>query len=139
MGIHMHISSTLHQAYTGSILVVVVVVVVVVVLPLSLSIIIFIILIIFIRIIIFIICIIVIIIFVIIIVIIIIVVIISSTLHQAYTGAGISAAVVGQAAILRTRISTPHPHYRAPCMKYLEGSARLIYLYHPREYVILGP
>ena len=27
----------------------------------------------------------------------------------------------------------PHPHYRAPCMKYVEGSVRPIYLYPPEH------
>ena len=34
----------------------------------------------------------------------------------------------------------PHPHYRAPCMKYVEGSIRPIYMCRPRrKYVIPGP
>ena len=33
----------------------------------------------------------------------------------------------------------PRPPYRAPCMKYVEGSGRPIYLYRPRKYVIPGP
>ena len=32
----------------------------------------------------------------------------------------------------------PHPHTRAPCMKYFEGSIRPIYMYRPRKYVIPG-
>ena len=31
-----------------------------------------------------------------------------------------------------------HPHCRAPCMKYYEGSMRQIYMYSPRKYVIPG-
>ena len=33
----------------------------------------------------------------------------------------------------------PHPHYRAPCMKYVEGSVRPICMYRPRKHVIPGP
>ena len=33
----------------------------------------------------------------------------------------------------------PHPHYRAPCMKHVEGSIRPICMYRPRKYVIPGP
>ena len=39
-------------------------------------------------------------------------------------------------------MSTPHPHYRAPCMKYAEGFIRqfyVYYMYRPKKYVILGP
>ena len=40
--------------------------------------------------------------------------------------------------IVENQILHPHPHYRAPCMKYVEGSVRPISMYHPRKYVIPG-
>ena len=48
-----------------------------------------------------------------------------------------ACSVVG--VVIENQNYHPHPHCRAPCMKYVEGSIRPIYMYRPRKYVIPGP